>query len=401
MDAWIIADGDQLAGRIRESLLHLAIECPVTHVVRLESLGPQAEALAGFNGLVFFAVRQLERGYFEGLRQIRVALHDEAKLVVVSSVGDHGTVLNAMRAGAGDFLVADDNLHAEIASFVVRTGSQHKLSNVRGRVISIVPCHAPSDASLIAANLAAVIAKRIGSCGLLDYQLRGGELALLLKLSPRHTVVDLLRQQVTIEEAVFQQALTTHESGIRLLAGPIVFVDFKSVRPQVCQHIVDLARRSERFVIINSEDVQHAEQIRALAGSDVIVLTMRADVVSLHRAKQHIEFMTHNRVLREHVHVVALGAGHSGELSSAAMKKVLQVTSLHLIPDDPVSSLRSVNLGNPLVLECPHTRISRAITAVADSVAGGSRSAAQPVSRQRMAAVKAAAVAISVLPFGK
>ena len=34
MDTWIIADNDQLAARTRETLRHLAIECPGTHMLR-------------------------------------------------------------------------------------------------------------------------------------------------------------------------------------------------------------------------------------------------------------------------------------------------------------------------------------------------------------------------------
>jgi pilus assembly protein CpaE len=402
MDTWIIADSDQLAARIRESLRHLAIECPATRITRTESICLQTDAIADFDGLVFFAAHHIEVAHLEVLRQIRSAASKDAKLVVISSVGDHGTVLNAIRAGASDFLNVDDNLHDELINFVTRTKSDRKQKQVHGRVLSVVPCHAPGDANLVAVNLAAVVAKRTGSCGLLDFHLRGGDLALLLKLSPRHTLIDLLKQDMSIDEAMFEQSLTPHESGIRLLAGPKPFSDFRNIRPQLCQQIISLAQQSHPFVIISSEDAQHAEQVRALAGSNDILLTIRLDVVSLHRAQQYIEFMTRNRVLREQIHVVALGVGHSGELPVSAVKKVLQVASVHCIPDDPESTIRSLNVGNPIVCESPHTKISQALATLADVFFGQLDDSAKPSSRPPMATVKAAAIiALSTLPFGK
>jgi Flp pilus assembly CpaE family ATPase len=402
MDTWIIADNDQVAARIRESLRLLGLECQPARTLRVETLLPGGENVAGCDGLVLFAVRNIEFGYLEILRQIRAALHNDAKLVVVSTIRDHGTVLNTIRAGANDFLSVDDNLEEELASLVSRVRSERKQKHIEGRVISIVPCGASGDASLLASNLAGAIAKQGKSCALLDFHLRGGDLALLLKLTPRHTMFDLLNQQASIDEAMFEQALTRHDSGIRLLAGPSSFVELKNVRPQVCQQIIGLAQRSHEYVIVNSEDVQHAEQVRALAGSDDIVVTIRLDIVSLHRATQHIEFMTRNRVLREHIHVVALGGGHSGELPIAGVKKVLQISTLHTIPDDPVATIRAINLGNPLVFETPQAAITNAIVSFANALLGASQQAVPVASRPPIAAAKAAAVfALNTLPFCK
>src|SRR4051794_8486209 len=104
METWIVADADPLAARIRESLRHLAIECAADRITRIESLGPEADAIAEFDGLVFFAIHRIEPAHIEILRHIRAAANNDARLVVISSVSDHATVLNAIRAGANDFL---------------------------------------------------------------------------------------------------------------------------------------------------------------------------------------------------------------------------------------------------------------------------------------------------------
>jgi Flp pilus assembly CpaE family ATPase len=403
MDARIVADSESVAARIIDSLRKLAIECPSTRVLKSSLIGPDAGAVAGFAGVVFFTATRLEPNHVESLRKIRAAIDSQAKLAVVSSVApDHGTVLNAIRAGASDFLSVDENFDADMASFIARVRSDRQKKDACGRVLTVVPCHSASDANIMAVNLSTVIAMRLGVCGLLDFHFRGGDLALLLKLTPRHTLFDLLRQKDTIDEAMFQQALTPHDTGIQLLAGPATFHDLKYLRPNACQQIIELAQRFWPVVVINSEDIQHAEQIRAIAASDAVVLAMRLDVVSLHRAKQHMVFLTENHVSREHIHVVAMGTGHAGELPVAAVKKILQVSDVSCVPDDPVSTIMSINVGNPLVLERPHAKASQAITKFADSLVGYVGASAQSGAARPGAAVKAAAViALQTLPFYK
>ena len=224
MDAWIIADSDSIAARLGNSLGDWRSTARRRASLKTDSIGHDAELIAGYAGVVFFAISDLEPAHIETIRRIRAMVDSEAKLVVVSAVApDNGTVLMAIRAGASDFLTADEKLDNEIASFIARVRSVSKQKESLGRVFTIVPCQSASDANILAVNLAAVFAARMKSCGLLDFHFRGGDLALLLKMSPRHTLIDLLRQSDTIDEAMFQQALTPHETGIQLLAGPTSF----------------------------------------------------------------------------------------------------------------------------------------------------------------------------------
>lgn len=398
MNAWIIFDNDSLARKISDCLRSCGINCTPRLTSHVESFGALNELLNDFEGLVFLAIGQFGAGHLELLRRVRGSLGTSSRIVVVSSLRDHAIVLNAIRAGAYDFLGADENLENEIVSFTHRVRSEQNQKRFDGSVVSIVPCHSSGDASLIASNVSALISMHMGACALLDFHLRGGDLALLLKLTPRHTLFDLLNQSANIDEAMLDQAFTQHESGIRLLAGPSTFVDLKNIRPQVCQQVIALARQLHPFVVVNSEDVQHAEQIRALGMSDRVILTIRLDVVSLFRAKQHVEFMTRNQVEREQIHVVALGTGYSSELPEDAIKKVLQPASISCIPDDPVSVIRSINVGNPIVLESPHTKIAQSIQALSQSLFGFTDEKPRP----NIAAMKAAAVlALNTLPFCK
>jgi Flp pilus assembly CpaE family ATPase len=349
---------------------------------------------------VFLTTNNLSPEHLAVVHNLRQAT--DAKIVVVAPVADHSTILRAIRAGASDFLNSDGVLEEEMADWIARFKSERIQPATKGRLVTVVPCHAPSDASILAVNLAAVIARRAGSCGLLDFQLRGGDLAMLLKLSPRHTVYDLITQRESVDGAMFQQALTEHESGIRLLAGPPLFSNLASIQPHVCSHILGLAQSSMPFVVVNSEDVQHAEQVRSLAGSDHVVLTMRMDLVSLYRAQQHLAYLRRNHVPPEHVQLVAMSTGNSGELPIASVKKVLNAADVRCLPDDLVATTMSINVGNPLVLEAPKSKLAQAIENFATSLLGLTDKPDQSSVRSAPSGLRAAAVlTLNVLPFCK
>ncbi|WP_145115083.1 AAA family ATPase [Botrimarina mediterranea] len=397
MNAWIIAENDAVTSRIEEALRRQGHLCPAGSRVRLEALPSELDQLAVAKELVFFVVNRITPAHLESMRAVRTVIDDNALLVVVSGAADHATVLGAVRVGANDFLTINDQLEEELSRLFSRVHLTRRGRADKGYTVTVLPCQSSPDANVVAVNLAAAFASRATSCGLLDFHFRGGDLALLLKQTPRHTVIDLLTQRDAIDEPMLRQVVTAHDSGIQLLAGPTSLSDLTAIRPQTCEEVIALSQQMWPAVVINAEDALHAEQMRALSLSDDIVLAARLDIPSLHRADRQVEMLVEHQVARERVHMVVLGAGLAGEIPASAVKKVLQIAELRSIPDDPVALLRSVNLGNPLVLEQPGSKAAVALRQFAESLLSGPRSAgeAKPLTTFKAAATLAA----SAIPF--
>lgn len=397
MDTWILSESETLASSIRRSLARLGIDCPAAKVLSTVELDRLAEGGPQSGKVVFVAVFHLLAEHYDLLRRLRTLT--EKEVVVVASPPDHATLLKAMRAGATDYLNADGRLDEEIEEFTTRVRADRSQASSKGRIVSVIPCHGTPDASVLAVNVAAVIAKRLGTCGLLDFHLRGGDLALLLKATPRHTIQDLVNEQERLDESMLQQALTLHSSGIRLLAGPPMFSDLRGFGTGICQRILTLAQYSHPFVIVNCEDIAHSEQVQSLASSDEILLAIRMDLVSLHRAKQYLDFLTRNRVPATRIHVVAMGAGQSGELPTNAVKNVLGVSVLYRIPDDQAAVTVSINVGNPLVLESPKSPLSKTIVEFVESWAGFDKNKDSSNPRRTWFGKAAAALAVNAMSY--
>jgi Flp pilus assembly CpaE family ATPase len=397
MESFIISDSDELAERLTKSLYDQGIAS--AKLVRYDAVNEPAKSSSA--DLIFFAIPALKAEHLDFLKSLRAHATASTRIIVVSHTLDNGTVLKSIRCGAADFLSADATMEGELIELITRIRADHRQECTNGRLATIIPCHGPFDANLLSVNLAAAVARLKGPCGLLDFHFRGGDLALLLKLEPKHTLVDLVRQRDLVDDAMFRQALTVHPSGVNLLAGPTEFGALREMSLQGCQHIIDIARHTWPFTIVNTEDIQHAEQVRALAASDTIILTMRLDVVSVRRTKQHIDFLLHNRIPREHIHVVAMDVGQPGELPQSAVAKILGQGTIYAVPADSSATLMSVNVGAPFVEEQPSARISQAVRRLAALVVGDESCVAAPQHNPISVVKTAAMVAVGTLPFCK
>lgn len=367
MEAWLFTDDHGLALRVHATLARLRVVCPESRVVNIASLEQVVPRLRESGELFLFAVRQIHESHVDLIKQIRGAF--DGTLVVVASLPNQTTLLKTIRAGADDFLDADGALESELAELISHNEMRRLRSDTKCQLLAVIPCQSPGDGNLLAVNLAAVLAKRDGGCVLLDFHLRGGDLALMLKLAPRHTFLELVRQRRNIDRSMLDQALTNHESGIRLLAGPEMFSDMEDIQLHVAQQVLEIAKTISPNVVVGFDDVRHAEQVRALAVSDAVLLVTRTDLVSLYRAKRHVDFLLQHSVPAERVCVVAITSGHEGELPLAAFKKLIRVARICSIPEDPRAAMVSTNLGSPLVIESPKSKQSRGMFELVEELA--------------------------------
>ncbi len=336
--------------------------------------------------LVFLVFTKITSADLNIVRQFRQHMADGCFLVVCAPTTDHQVVLGAIRAGANDFVSTGGALEKELDKLLKRTESERLQPNQRGRTITVTSCHCPTDATFVAVNLAAALASSDRHCGLLDFHWRGGDVASLLELQPRHTIHDLVGRSAAIDSAIFLQALTPHKSGIRLLAGPTLGTQFQVPNLDELRQIHELAGTHLPQVVINTPDPFSAEELGALNLSDSVVLIMRMDVVSLHRATLQVRHMQGLGVGSDSLRVVALQSSLAGELSISVVKRALQIERIQLIPENCELRMCSVNVGNPVVLEAPRSRMARAITDLAQSLAQPHQGTSQDTSSGLLAA---------------
>ena len=298
------------------------------------------------------------------LRRLRSAT--AARLVTVGESADARRILESVRAGSDDYLALTDNLDNEIGKLLGRlTGC---LNSRLGQVVSIVSANGGCGCSTLAASCAATLAQEHGRCALLDLQPWTGDLASLLDVRPKHSVADLLLNLDTIDSAMLEQSMHKHDNGVHLLAAPQQYPETVQFRTDEVMQILKVARQTYSHVILDVQDCFHDDQLKALELSDVILLLLRLDFVSLRNTRRAIEHLGNQGIDPEKIELVANRYGLPRQLSKAQAEEALRRKIQHIIPDDSKRVIHAMNCGVPVVLEAPSSKVARCIRQLANSL---------------------------------
>jgi pilus assembly protein CpaE len=310
--------------------------------------------------------RDADAPAFTLLQQLRAAT--PTKLVAVGQNLSTDAVLRTVRSGAHDYLELGSEIDGDLASLIQRLRSEKAMASGRGRLISVAAARGGCGCSTIAVNLAAEISREHGRCGLLDLNLAGGDLATLLDLHPHHTLADLCQGGVEFDEAMFHQTLLQHESGIRLLASPPMLEHFGRITEQGIDNVLAAATRAFPYVVVDLEDVFHAEQVQAIRSSDVLVIALRLDLVSLLRTRKCLRYLEQLGIPMEKIRLVAT---HCERLRLASARRVREALGMRLtgcIPDDYAHIAMSITAGKPVTIDSPRAPASKAFVTLAKEI---------------------------------
>jgi pilus assembly protein CpaE len=234
-----------ITARLRASLSKLGIECSHSQILSRESaqLAAANHRSPGAT-LVFFGSQHLSADDVAALSQLCNAAGDCFKVVVVGQSLGAGAILQAVRCGAVDCLSMNGNIESELRHLIDRLQMAPGDRVRHGRLFTVIGAVGGVGATMLATNLAATVARHQQKCALLDLHWRGGDLATFLNSTPRHTLLSLAGKMDQLDRTMFDHSLVKHESGVHLLASPEPYSDYRQIRPELIQKIVQLARGS-------------------------------------------------------------------------------------------------------------------------------------------------------------
>src|SRR5260370_919412 len=101
-------------------------------------------------------------------------------------------------------------------------GSGEAAEGPESRVVTVFSTKGGAGKSVIAANLAVTLAQSAKApVVLVDADLQFGDLAVMLKLTPQHTIVDAVGSIDQLDAQLLNSILIRHSSGVLLLPAPL------------------------------------------------------------------------------------------------------------------------------------------------------------------------------------
>ncbi len=319
-----------------------------------------------------------------GVAERLIGAHPSLGAVLVVEELTTSLLQQALRAGIRDVLTLGGDA-AQLAAAVQRVAMsidgapRRSTSTVEpegpvdlpggmdGKVITVFSTKGGAGKSVISTNLAITLAQRSNEpvC-LVDADLQFGDVAVMLKLNPHHTIVDAVQSLDRMDAALLDSLLVTHEpSGLRVLPAPLepAFADQVGAAEMVA--IVEILRSFCGYVIVDTPAYFNDVVLGLVEVSDHVALVAGMDIPNIKNVKIGLQTLRLLNTPMEKLMLILNRSNSKVKLDIGEVERTLQVKADALIPSD-VLVPQSVNKGVPAVLHSPKSSVSRSLQQLAE-----------------------------------
>lgn len=364
------------------------------------------EAASGHPPLVVFGPSFANA---KGLGAIEDLLHERPQAAVILTVAKLSTTLlqQSLRIGVRDVVQVESDEGADITAAaqqledaIQRVGrSLEAVGSVESpelsepvvqqhvpehgfvsRVVTVMSTKGGSGKSVVATNLAVLLAQRTSlPVVLVDANLQFGDVAVLLRIAPEQTILDAAQNIHQLDEGMLRSQLQRHgPSGLWVLPAPVEPAMADDVSPADLVKVIEVLRGFCAYVVIDTPGYFNDVVLSVLEHSDEILFVSGLDIPNIKNVKLGLQVLNHLS-LKARVKLILNRANSKVKLDVGEVLRTLQLQATALIPSE-ISVPQSVNKGIPVVLDAPKSDAAKAFRALADLFIKDSATAPNPPS---------------------
>jgi pilus assembly protein CpaE len=314
--------------------------------------------------------------------QITTQLPEVGVILILSGSEGEEVWHKMLRAGIREFMtkpLAGDRLAEEVRKVAkLQSGAAKKAgagavtpeaAGPKRRIVTVTGPRGGCGKTIIAANLAVAMAATSEKISVVDLNLWGGDIAMLLDLTPRRTLGDLLPGFGGIDYDVVEAMMVKHSSGASVLAAPLTGTfDGSTLSRYMVQSILEALREHYECTVVDTGYANLESTLAAMDYSDTILVVVGMDLPRLRDGKLYLKNLIAANYPKEKIRVVVNRASGSKEISPGELESILEFPVTAQIPNDDSTVGSAVNLGQPFVSSSPHRPVSKAIFELAENL---------------------------------
>ena len=296
--------------------------------------------------------RTAENAALATVEKLRAAASAVSIIVIAGDVRAD-LVIQFMRVGANEFLTwpaQDEGFHDAIR----RTAARHESSPAARRhatTLAFFGVKGGAGVTTVAVNCGVEVARLTKRpTTIVDLKPGLGEVTLFLGVRSRYTVIDAIDNLHRLDEQFLREIVTTHKSGLEILAGSGHFDRPGAADSGAVEEILRLLGRRNDHVIIDAGSQLNPCSIAALYGADTIYLVANPDVPSVRNAQRVLERIGQLGACGERVKILLNRAAEPYPIPPAQIEAALGRAIDHMFPSDYKTVSTALNTGVPLAL---------------------------------------------------
>jgi pilus assembly protein CpaE len=303
-----------------------------------------------------------------GLRAIEL-LHQEMPDTAVFAIGSLSqpqVIVNAMRAGAREFIERPTNTTDLLEAFVRLTAAQRRgrQEGLRGKVFSVINAKGGNGATTVAVNLALALQAAYGQTALIDLAPLG-HAALHMNLKPVFNVSDATRNLHRMDGSLLESFMTRHSGGLQLLAGANAPAAVDSSTSDFVR-LFDLLVSHYRYLVVDASSRFDAASRLVASLSETVLLVACSDVASLWSAARVNQYLAESGG-RERVRLVLNRFRKVPGFSEADAEAAVGAKLLWRVPNQYFAVSSSIDRGTP-VMDQRSSEIARCFAGLAQEL---------------------------------
>ena len=302
-------------------------------------------------------------------------------IVALGDGMDNQLVLNAMRAGARDF-VAYGSRSSEVAGLVRRLSKRLPpvTTNTQlGGLTVLYGTQSNADGALLASHLALVVQKSGQQTLLLDLGLPRGDSLALLGLESSFNFGDALRHLRRLDATLINSAFTSAEDGLRILAYASNDEPLEQTSAAELYMLLSALRQHFQHILVNLAGQPDSEALRTFVShcdkllwcTDQSVLDCRRNLAVLNQWREKGMKLEHAKLLVDRY--IKNCAPDAEALSKSYGLEVIAV-----LPLSPEVRLNAKNQGQTLFALAPREPLTQGLKTLGDRLAKRSEGMKKP-----------------------
>ncbi|MGE5595752.1 MAG: P-loop NTPase [Hyphomicrobiales bacterium] len=302
-------------------------------------------------------------------------------IVVFSTEANIRLMRQSMVSGASDYL-QEPLVPEEVESSIIRVLERKEREAMRrrgelddpipqGTIITVFGAKGGIGKTTISSNLAVALATEAHqTVALVDMDTRFGDVAITMDIPVERSIADLARNLDNVDRVTLKDYLVQHDSGVRILPAPTRPSDWRNLSARHIRDVVDVLAQTHDFVILDTPGTFNEIVAAAIEVGTMILLVTTLDMASIKDTVLALE-MLHERFGNdeERIKVVLNRAGMDTGVREKDVERTLDSPLWWRIPQDN-EVVKAAQLGRPIVMSRPNSKVSVEIREIARALAG-------------------------------
>jgi pilus assembly protein CpaE len=304
----------------------------------------------------------------KGLELVRkvTSASPDCAVLVVSSSSDGNLILQALRAGAKEFLTQPVRLE-DLLGALGRISERRfgdGVSRPRGcQVIAVAGATGGVGTTSLAVNLGCILARQDkNTVALIDLDLCLGDADVFLDTIPDYTLVDVAQNVTRLDFSLLKRSLTKHASGLYLLPRPVQLEDIHLITPEDLQRVIGLMKATFTHLVMDlSKGYSALDQI-ALEMANHILLVTQLDLPCLRNVVRLMMSFNEMEGIADKVKIIINRVGlDTGQITLKKAEETIGKPIFWQLPNDYRSTIEARNNGVPLIDQAPKAALTQQI----------------------------------------